>query len=484
MAEDMDGNGNGLDTLGAEEDFGKLLEESEKSEKGAVIKDRKTEGTIVSIGEEWVFVDVGAKSEAFMARQEVENENGEVTVSEGDTIEAYVVKSTGEEILLSLKMTSAASQEALLDAYRSGVPVEGLVLGEKKGGFSVRVLGKEAFCPYSQIDLQRVSQPEDYVGNRYGFRIIEYKESGRNLVLSRRSILEEERAKDLEQLKQNLKQGDRLEGEVTNVASFGVFVDIGGAEGLIPMSELAWARVESASDLFSKGDKVEVEVLNIDWERDRITLSSRAAMKDPWDSVPDDFQIEKVYEGLVKKLMDFGAFVELTPGVEGLAHISNMSPGRRINHPREVLSEGASVRVKVISVDAENRRIGLELERSGDTEDGPEVELRVGETVQGEIETIKDYGIFVGLPGGKTGLLHVSEIEGGKSQDLRRSFNLGEKIQVEILDIDPESNRVSLGRKSLRQKAESDMVKDYKASDSEGASMGTLGDLLKDKLGK
>lgn len=484
MVDDTVNNQSGPEDQMEEEDFGKLLEESERAEKISVVRDRKVQGIVVSVGEEWVFVDVGAKSEASVARVELEDEQGQVNVKPGDTIEAYVVKSTGEEILLSMKMTSAASQEALLDAYKSGVPVEGRVESERKGGFTVRALGKEAFCPYSQIDSQRVTNPEDYIGNRYSFRVIEYKEGGRNIVLSRRVILEEERAVELARLKENLKEGQRLEGVVTKVAPFGVFVEIGGAEGLIPMAELSWARVESASDIFKPGDKVEVETLNIDWERERITLSAKAATENPWDTAGQDFSVEKTYEGLVKKLMDFGAFVELTPGVEGLIHISNMTAGRRINHPREVLQDGEKVRVKIISVDQEARRIGLELVSSESNPEEEAPDLKVGDKVQGEVEAIKEYGVFVALPGRKTGLLHVSEIEGNMGRDLRKNFNVGGAIDVEILNIDPESQKISLSRRSMREKSEADMVKDYVDSDSEGKSMGTLGDILKDKLGK
>lgn len=486
MADTIDNNQkNGsteLDSQG-QEDFAKLLEESESARESKIHRDRKIRGTVVSVGEEWVFVDVGAKSEGYIARAELSDEEAGTTVKPGDTIEAYVVKATGSDIVLSVKMTSAASKEALFDAYKSGVPVEGLVLEEKKGGFSVRILGKETFCPYSQIDMQRISSAEDYIGKRFSFRIIEHKEGGGNIVVSRRIILEEEKAEDLAKLKETLKQGDLIEGRVTNLVQFGAFVDIGGIEGLIPMSEMAWRRVENASDLFTPGDQVKVEILKIDWDNERITLSAKGATEDPWESIAETYELEKVYNGVVKKLMDFGAFVELTPGVEGLIHISNMGAGRRINHPREVLSVGEEVQAKILSVDKDKRRIGLELVSSAQAPQIDHVELNAGDRVQGTVETIKDYGLFVGLPGGKTGLLHVSEIPAAGGQNPRANFKIGDSVQVEILAIDPDSEKISLSVRSLEDKAERDMVKEFSSKESSEKSMGTLGDLLKDKLG-
>ncbi len=477
-------NGNTEPDLHNQEDFAKLLEESESARESKIHRDRKIQGTVVSVGEEWIFVDVGAKSEGYIAKAELSDEEGKAPVKPGDTIEAYVVTATGSDIVLSVRMTSAASKEALFDAYKSGVPVEGLVLEEKKGGFSVRILGKETFCPYSQIDSQRASNPEDYIGKRFSFRIIEHKEGGGNIVVSRRIILEEEKAEELLKLKESLKEGDLVEGRVTNVVAFGAFVDIGGIEGLIPMSELAWHRVQNASDLFATGDQVKVEVLKLDWDNERITLSSKGAAEDPWESSQENYELEQVYGGVVRKLMDFGAFVELTPGVEGLIHISNMGVGRRINHPREILSEGEKVQAKILSVDRENRRIGLELVSSSQAPPIEEVDLNEGDRVQGTVETIKDYGLFVGLPGGKTGLLHVSEISAGTGQNLRANYKIGDSIQVEILAIDPGSEKISLSMRSLEDKAEADMVKEFSGKESSTKSIGTLGDLLKDKLGK
>jgi len=462
-----------------EEDFASLFEATTSSKERPVQKDNKIEGTVVSIGEEWVFVDIGAKSEGSIARDELLNENRELTVEVGDPLTAYVVSTKEGEILLSVKMTAAASEEALRDAYSSGVPVEGLVSGERKGGYSVALFGKQAFCPYSQMDIQSGGKAEDYMGKRLVFRITEYSERGRNIVLSRREILEEERLKQVAKLKQTLRPGDVITGTVQNLAQFGAFVDIGGIEGLIPMSELAWYRVGEASDVLTQGEQVTVLVTDLDWENKRISLSLKQTLEDPWDLVDQKYPEQRLAAGKVTRLMSFGAFVELEPGIEGLIHISNLGMGRRINHPKEVLSEGDEVEVRVLSVDRAARRMGLELlaDRSE-----PVPELNEGDVVTGVVDSVKDYGVFVSLPGNKSGLLHVSEIGGPKAGDLRSKFPTGSSIQVQILAIDQATNKISLSTRAIDVSKERAEFKDFVSTKGGRSSFGTLGDLLKDKI--
>ncbi len=470
-----------LEPLEEEEDFAQLFEESQARREKPVQRDKKTEGVVVSIGEEWVFVDVRAKTEGAIAKSELIDKEGQLTVKVGDTLAAYVVTAKGDDILLSVNMTAAASEEALQGAYESGVPVEGLVREERKGGYGVSVLGQDAFCPYSQMDLPPPGVAEDYVGKRFTFRILEYSNRGRNVVISRRNILEEEKAEKVAELRHSLAVGDIVTGTVTNLANFGAFVDIGGIDGLIPLSEMAWHRVGSASDVLRSGEEVTVKVLDLDWDRNRISLSRKQTLENPWTTVSARFSEDTVLEGTVRKLMDFGAFVELEPGIEGLVHISNLGAGRRINHPKEVVSEGDQVRIKILSVDQEARRIGLELMYTPDEQGEPAAELNPGDQVSGTVDSVKDYGLFVILPNGKTGLLHVSEIEGGDRGDLRRKFKADDTIEVEILSIDPDTDKISLSVKSLGRKAEDALAKQYGRKGKEG-SMGTLGDLLKDKI--
>ncbi len=466
-----------------EEDFAALFEASSERKDDRVQRDSKIVGTIVSIGDEWIFVDIGGKTEGVIAREELLDKSGHLDLDVGDSLTAYVVSTKEGEIQLSVKMTSAASDEAIRDAFRSGVPVEGLVNAERKGGYTVTVLGKQAFCPYSQMDLQSSNSPDAYIGQRFTFRIHEYSERGRNIVVSRRDILEEERLQKVAQLRQTLKPGDTITGTVQNLTNFGAFVDIGGVQGLIPMSELAWYRVEAVSDILSPGESVTVRILDLDWEKNRISLSRKHTIEDPWTTVGQRYREQETAEGTVTRLMNFGAFVQLEAGIEGLIHISNLGMGRRINHPSEVLNQGDRVNVKIISVDGDARRMGLELMRA-DTEEPEETgpELHSGDIIEGIVDSVKDYGVFVGFPGGKSGLLHVSQIEDGRSGDLRRRFPVGSQIQTQVLAIDTDSGKISLSVKTLKKKDEDVNFKDY-ASVKEGrTTFGTLGDLLKNKL--
>ncbi|MGB6064541.1 MAG: S1 RNA-binding domain-containing protein [Desulfomonilaceae bacterium] len=465
-----------------QDDFASLFEASQRSHDMRIQRDAKIEGTIISIGEEWVFVDIGGKSEGTIGRDELLDDKGELQAKIGDSVTAYVVSTREGEILLSKKMTAAASDDAIRGAQRSGVPVEGLVTAERKGGYSVSVFGKQAFCPYSQIDLKSAGAPSDYIGQRLTFRITEFSDRGRNLVLSRREILEEERLKTVAQLKETLRPGDEVQGTVQKLAKFGAFVDIGGIEGLIPMSELAWHRVGDAAEVLSEGESVTVRILDLNWEKNRISLSLKQTLEDPWSSVSRRYSEQTVVTGTVTKLMNFGAFVQLEPGVEGLIHISNLGMGRRINHPKEAVSEGDQVQVKVISVDPGARRIGLELVLQGSEGEGSAPpEIREGDVVTGIVDSVKEYGVFVSLAGGKTGLLHISEVGDKKMGDLRNKFPVGSSVNVQILGIDPETQKISLSTKSLRRSEEREQFKEF-AAEKGGRSLGTLGDLLKNKI--
>lgn len=464
------------------EDFASMFEASLSGKEKRVQRDSKIDGNIISIGEEWIFVDIAEKTEGIIAREELLSKEGVLDVQVGDPITAYVVNKRDGEILLSMKMTAAASEEAARDAYRSGVPVEGLVAGERKGGYTVTIFGKPAFCPYSLMDLQSGGTPSDYIGKRLTFRMVEYGEGGRNIVVSRREILEEERLKKAAALKKTLKPGDVVDGTVRRLVQFGAFVDIGGVEGLIPMSELAWHRVGQAAEVLSQGDHISVRVLDLDWDNNRISLSRKQTLADPWDRVAERYPEQTSSPGVVTRLANFGAFVELEPGVEGLVHISNMGAGRRIAHPREVVSEGDKVQVRVLGVDRDARRMKLELDllRGGDAEDA--VELKEGDVVTGIIDAVKDYGVFVTLPGGKSGLLHVSEIGDSRQTDLRNRFPVGASVDVQIRAVDEETKKISLSIKSLKKQAEESQLKEFMAGKGPRSSFGTLGDILKDKF--
>jgi len=386
-----------------EEDFSALFEASLKKVKKRVQTDGKVTGTVVSIGEEWAFVDMGQKSEGIIAAQELLDEDGKPSAAVGDVITAYVVSARDGETVLSVKMTTAATSEALEGAYRSGLPVEGVVAAERKGGYQVKVFGKEAFCPYSQMDLRGVSAPEGYIGKRLVFRITDYENGGRNIVLSRRQILEEERQKRVEQLRQSLHVGDLVSGTVAKLAPFGAFVDIGGIEGLIPMSELAWRRVASASDVLAPGETVKVKVLDLDWDGGRISLSRKAMQEDPWATARERYREGAIMTGQVVRLAPFGAFVELEPGIEGLLHISEMA-GDTTGDLMRKYPQGSSITVQVLKVDPGSGRISLSTKGIEAVEEGQEFKTyQAAKGGAGSFGTLASAFKKAGQKGGRAG---------------------------------------------------------------------------------
>ncbi|MFW6414562.1 MAG: 30S ribosomal protein S1 [Verrucomicrobiota bacterium] len=329
----------------------------------------KVKGTVCLIDSKMAFLDFGGRSEGMIDREELLDEEGNLTVAEGDTLEAFYAGGDEDGIRLTTKLQGKADDSSLRNAYEGGLPVEGKVTEEVSGGFAVDVSGFRGFCPYSQIALSR-QEPAAVIGEKFLFNIIEYEGNGRNIVLSRRQLLEKERERQREELKERLQAGDVVDGTVINIKDFGAFVDIGGIEGLIPVSELAWKRTEKTEDVVATGDSVRVLIKEVDWENERISLSLRQAQGDPWLKIGDRYAVGQTMKGTVTKLMQFGAFIELEPGVDGLLHISKMGQGKYIKHPKEVVTEGDELEVVVESIDTEERRIGLKLPGSGESADG------------------------------------------------------------------------------------------------------------------
>ncbi|MCI5159951.1 MAG: 30S ribosomal protein S1, partial [Candidatus Electrothrix sp. AUS1_2] len=249
--------------------------------------------------------------------------------------------------------------EELEQAFHNSIPVQGKVTAEIKGGFQITVAGQRGFCPYSQMGLRRVENPEEYLEQDMTFKVIEFGKKGRNIILSARAVQEEEREQLREQLKASLKEGDKIEGTVSSLQKFGAFVDLGGMDGLIPISELAWGQTDKVEDVLSVGQRVEVIIKKLDWPKDRISLSLKDTLENPWDKVKEKYTPTSIHSGVVSRLAQFGAFVTLEPGIDGLLHISKLGSGRRINHPREVLEAGQEVTVKIDGVDLEKKRISL-----------------------------------------------------------------------------------------------------------------------------
>jgi small subunit ribosomal protein S1 len=324
---------------------------------------QKIKAVVVDVSQDSIFLDVGGKSEGFVDRKELEDETGDITVETGDTLEVYFLSSARNEMLFTTKIGGGSTSLAHLEeAYRNGIPLEGFIKKEIKGGFEVTVAGKiRTFCPYSQMDIRRISDAENYVGEHMLFKITEYKENGRNIILSRRIILEEEREEKRELLKETLQEGMTVQGVITSIQKFGAFVDIDGIEGLIPISEIGWSRIEDIQEILTEEQKVEVIILKLDWENDRYSFSLKQALPDPWESISQKLPVGSSHSGTVVRLTKFGAFVNLAEGIDGLIHISKLGGGRRINHPKEVLDEGQTVEVKIEDIDTEQKRLSLAL---------------------------------------------------------------------------------------------------------------------------
>ena len=369
IAEDSDG-----------ESFAEMFEQSAKQSTW-MEPGQKVTARILKVSAEWIFIDTGLKGEGVVDRKEFLDLDGHVTVKEGDSISAYFLSSSHGEMRFTSRLgggTSGSSQ--LENAWQSGIPVDGVVEKEIKGGYEIKLGGTaRAFCPFSQIALRRVENSESLIGTRLPFRITDYAENGRNIVVSRRALLEEEQHRLREEAQAGLTEGMTVSGTVTSLQDFGAFVDIGGLEGLLPISEIGWSRVNDVREVLSIGQQIQVVIKTIDREKERISLSLKDTLADPWDQAQGKYPEGSFHTGTVSRLAPFGAFVTLGDGIDGLIHISKLGAGKRINNPREVLKEGEAVEVKVESVNRAERRISLALAgvaRAADEEEATMVEFR------------------------------------------------------------------------------------------------------------
>ena len=401
----MDQNEGNTNQPAEEQSFAELFEKSEQ--KPVWLKPgEKVEARIVKISPDWVFLDLGGKNEGYLDRKELLNEEGELTVCEGDTIRAYFLSSRQDEKLFTTKIGPGdAGRIYLEDAWRNGIPVEGLVEKEVKGGFEIRISGTiRGFCPFSQMGLGRIGTPADYTGKRLQFIITEYGERGRNVILSNRVILERERQEKRAEMMRSLQEGQIVRGKVVSLQKFGAFVDIGGMQGLLPMSEIGWGRIENINDALKIDEEVEVAVLKIDREKDRISLSLKKLLADPWEKVESAYPEGSVHSGRVVRLTKFGAFIALEPGIDGLLHISRMGAGKRVSHAGEVLKDGQDIEVKIEKVDRAAKRISLllaEHDAVNEEKEAPEDYRQFMKKTQNAFGSLGDQLKDFGKPGAK-----------------------------------------------------------------------------------
>lgn len=464
-----------------EESFAAMLDRSGTGER--LQPGQRVRAKVVSVSGDHVYIDLGGKSEGAVDLSEFADGKGMATVREGDEIDAFFV--TVRDGLMRLTTLvggyPAATLRSIRDAYEAGIPVNGEVRKEIKGGFEVSVGGVRCFCPFSHIDLRAGREGGDYSGQTFPFRVLEYDEEGKKIILSRRVLLEEEKQARVDKLKETLSVGMEVTAEVKSVLNFGAFVDLGGVDALIPASEISWDRSVNPADALCAGQNITAKVISIDWENNRLTLSIKATQPDPWTSAAEKYPVGSRVSGSIVRLSPFGVFVRLEPGIEGLVHISNLGAGRRINHPREVVESGQLVEVYVLSLDEHNRKISLSMQ--------PKAEPRkivlpsVGEIVEGTVERVMPYGIFLKMSNGLTGLIPNFEMGTPPGTDHKRMFPLGATMQVAVIDL--ANNKVRLSRKAVIEKASQEEFDQYRQSarDSAGSrSFGSLGDVLRAKL--
>lgn len=356
------------DDLPEEEDFESMLEASLQP---IVFKEGETvEGRVVSVGKEVAFVDVGGKGEATIDLEELVDPDGNIDVQIGDIVQGVVVSTRGGLKLSHKLARGAATRKQLDEAYRAGLPVEGRVEKAIKGGFEVRVGGQRAFCPISQIDNAFTEDPSIHEGQAYTFRIVEFRGDGKDLVVSRRAILEEEQREIAEEIRSTIVPGADLPGRVVSVRPYGAFVDLGGdIQGLVHVSEMGWSRIANPATVVQPGDEVTVRVLNVDDEKGKISLGLKQLQADPWTAAGDTYEAGQQLMGTVTRIADFGAFVELEPGIEGLAHVSTFPPSGKRDGWKSAVKPGEAVAVEILSVDLERKRIGVALVREGERAD-------------------------------------------------------------------------------------------------------------------
>ena len=422
--------------------FAELFAQSSQTPYGRFSPGDRVKGTVVKINPETVFIDLGGKSEGTAETHEFKDENGTLTIQEGDEVELRVASVKGGiHLSKAIRARGAEAVEVLRDAFRNQLPVEGRVAGVNKGGFDVEISGLKSFCPISQMELRYCERPEEHVGARYQFRIIELKERGRNIIVSRRVLLQEEHEKKLQETLASLKPDLELEGQVTKLADFGAFVDIGGVEGMVHVSEISRSRIGHPSEVLKTGQTVRVRILRIEpgkKGRQKISLSMKVLEPDAWDQgLP--FQEGDVVPGKVTRLADFGAFVEVAPGLDGLVHRSEISY-EKVAHPSRVLNAGDPVQVRVLKIDQPNRKISLSIKDAMVFEQAEgaegEVRLEIGQVLKGIVEDQKSYGLFVRLPqlGMRVrGLLPLEELLESDRADVKRKLPPGNEVRVEII---------------------------------------------------
>ncbi len=412
-------------------------------------------GRIISVDKDFVLVDIGYKSEGQIRIQEFKDEEGNVKANVGDRVDVMVEFWDDDEEVVILSKEKAASVKIWDDikkAYDQDKTIDGVITNRVKGGFSVDI-GVQAFLPGSQADLRPIRNLDDMVGKTYNFKILKYNRKRSNIVLSRRAMLEQDREIKRAATLEAIQEGQVIEGIIKNITEYGVFVDLGGVDGLLHITDISWGRVKHPADLFVVGDPIKVKILSLDLEKERVSLGMKQLSEDPWLRATEKFPVGSRVTGRVVSLTDYGAFIELEEGIEGLIHVSEMSWTRKIRHPSKVVSIDEQVEAVVLDIKPENRRISLGMKQVVPNPwDVISEKYPVGTTIEGRIKNITDFGLFIGIDEGIDGLVHISDISWTKRiKHPSELYKKGDIVQAIVLDIDKENERFSLGVKQMQQ---------------------------------
>jgi len=450
------------------DDFAKLIDESFGDghlQEGAVVK-----GTVVAIERDFAVIDVGLKTEGRVALREFSGPGRNADIKVGDTVEVYLERienALGEAVLSRDKARREESWGKLEKAFQNNEKVTGQIFNQVKGGFTVDLDGAVAFLPRSQVDIRPIRDVSPLMNNPQPFQILKMDRRRGNIVVSRRTVLEETRAEQRQELVQNLEEGQVIDGVVKNITDYGAFVDLGGIDGLLHVTDIAWRRVNHPSEVLNIGQQVKVKIIKINHETHRISLGMKQLLDDPWQGIEAKYPVGARFKGRVTNITDYGAFVELEPGIEGLIHVSEMSWTKKNVHPGKIVSTSQEVEVQVLEVDPVKRRISLGLKQTMRNPWEVFVEKHPpGSVVEGEVKNKTEFGLFLGLDGDVDGMVHLSDLDWKRpGEQVIEEYKKGDKVQAQVLDVDVEKERISLGIKQL--------------SEGVAAAEGTAGELKK-----
>jgi len=452
------------------ESFAELFEASIEEtgldiERGSVIN-----GTVVAIDSDWITVDTGLKSEGIVAREEFLSEEGELEVEVGDSVDVVVEavdNGMGQTLLSREKAKRVETWNFLEKIADNDEIVKGIISSKVKGGFTVDIGSVRAFLPGSLVDVRPIRDTTHLEGKELEFKVIKLDQKRNNVVVSRRAVMEAENSAEREELLNKLEEGIEIEGIVKNLTDYGAFVDLGGIDGLLHITDMAWRRIKHPSEVVEVGQDLKVKVLKFDRERNRVSLGLKQLGTDPWDNVGGTYPVGSVVKARVTNLTDYGCFAEISEGIEGLVHVSEMDHTNKNIHPSKVVQVGDEVEVMILDIDEERRRISLGIKQTlANPWDEFDKKHERGDKITGTIKSITDFGIFIGLDGGIDGLVHLSDISWNETgEDAIRNYNKGDTVEAMVLSVDAEANRISLGVKQLS----SDPFNEYLVGNDRGA---------------